>query len=69
MSISFGRSPAAEVGLTVTTTDDRLSRFLEVRAPLASRRLQTLAKLHARGIQTYALVGPFLPTFVMTARC
>jgi DNA repair photolyase len=28
--------PRAEVGMTVTTTDDTLSRFLEVRAPLAS---------------------------------
>jgi DNA repair photolyase len=49
--------PRAEVGLTVTTTDDRLSRFLEVRAPLASRRLRTLAELHAEGIRTYAFAG------------
>jgi len=55
--------PRAEVGLTVTTTDDRLSRFLEVRAPLASRRLRTLAELHAAGIQTYAFLGPLLPRF------
>ena len=55
--------PGAEVGLTVTTTDDRLSRFLEVRAPLASRRLRTLAALHAAGIRTYAFVGPLLPHF------
>jgi DNA repair photolyase len=55
--------PGAEVGLTVTTTDDRLSRFLEVRAPLASRRLRTLAELHAAGIRTYAFVGPLLPHF------
>lgn len=57
------RIPRATVGLTVTTTDDRLSRFLEVRAPLASRRLRTLAELHAEGIQTYAFVGPLLPHF------
>jgi DNA repair photolyase len=57
------RIPRAEVGLTATTTDDRLSRFLEVRAPLASRRLATLARLHAEGIATYAFVGPLLPHF------
>jgi DNA repair photolyase len=57
------RIPRAEVGLTVTTTDDRLSRFLEVRAPLASRRLQALAELRAQDIQTYAFVGPLLPHF------
>ncbi|PYM41762.1 MAG: radical SAM protein, partial [Candidatus Rokuibacteriota bacterium] len=55
--------PRAHVGLTVTTTDDRLSRFLEVRAPLASRRLETLAALNSRGIETYAFVGPLLPHF------
>ena len=55
--------PRAHVGLTVTTTDDRLSRFLEVRAPLASRRLETLAALNSLGIETYAFVGPLLPHF------
>ena len=50
-------------GLTVTTTDDTLSRLLEVRAPLASRRLSTLKELCAAGIQTYAFVGPLLPHF------
>jgi DNA repair photolyase len=57
------RLPRAEVGLTVTTMDDRLSRFLEVRAPLASRHLHTLAELHEASIQTYAFVGPLLPHF------
>jgi DNA repair photolyase len=57
------RIPRAEVGMTVTTTDDTLGRFLEVRAPLASRRLSTLDALHARGIATYAFVGPLLPHF------
>ena len=57
------RIPRADAGLTITTTNDRLSRFLEVRASLASRRLRTLAELHAEGIQTYAFVGPLLPHF------
>jgi len=55
--------PQVEVGMTVTTTDDQLSRFLEVRAPLASRRLHTLQQLHAAGLTTYAFVGPLLPHF------
>jgi DNA repair photolyase len=59
----LAKIPRAHVGLTVTTTDDRLSRFLEQRAPLASRRLETLAALNARGIETYAFVGPLLPHF------
>jgi DNA repair photolyase len=59
----LAKIPRAHVGLTITTTDDRLSRFLELRAPLASRRLETLAALNARGIETYAFVGPLLPHF------
>lgn len=55
--------PQAEIGMTVTTTDDAISRFLEVHAPLASRRLKTLACLNAAGLDTYAFVGPLLPHF------
>ena len=55
--------PNVEVGLTVTTTDDRLSRFLEVRAPSSSRRLSTLSELVKREIHTFAFVGPLLPHF------
>lgn len=55
--------PLAEVGMTVTTTEDRLGRFLEVKAPTSSRRLGTLAELARRGIRTYAFVGPLLPHF------
>jgi DNA repair photolyase len=55
--------PRAEVGMTVTTADDKVSRWLEVRAPLASRRLRTLAELREAGIPTFAFVGPLLPHF------
>jgi DNA repair photolyase len=55
--------PRAEVGMTVTTADDQVSRWLEVRAPLASRRLRTLAELRGAGIPTFAFVGPLLPHF------
>lgn len=55
--------PNVEVGMTVTTTDDKVSRFLELRAPLASRRLDTLRKLTEAGLSTYAFVGPLLPHF------
>lgn len=52
-----------EVGLTVTTTDDDISRWLEVRAPKASARIRTLAELSAAGLPTYAFIGPLLPHF------
>jgi DNA repair photolyase len=49
--------------MTVTTADDKVSRWLEVRAPLASRRLRTLTELREAGIPTFAFVGPLLPHF------
>jgi DNA repair photolyase len=55
--------PRVEVGMTVTTTDDRVSRVLEVRAPSTARRLGALAQLHGAGIPTYAFIGPLLPHF------
>lgn len=52
------------VGFTVTTLDDKVSRFLEVMAPPVSARIQALKKLHTAGIPTYAFVGPILSHFI-----
>ena len=51
----------AEVGLSITTTEDSLSRQLDVAAPLTNARLKTLRRLNEAGIKTYVFVGPFLP--------
>jgi DNA repair photolyase len=51
------------VGFTVTTLDDKVSRFLEVMAPPVSSRIQALKELHESGIPTYAFIGPILPHF------
>jgi len=51
------------VGFTVTTLDDKVSRFLEVMAPTVSSRIQALQELHKAGIPTYAFIGPILPHF------
>ena len=58
------RFPQVTVGLTITTTDDQISRFFEKYAPPASERLKTLKKLNKTGIKTYAFIGPLLPHFV-----
>ncbi len=60
--------PNVEVGLTVTSTEDKISRFLEIHAPSAKRRFDTLAKLNEQGIQTYAFIGPLLPHFRYDAK-
>ena len=57
----FKSLPDAEVGMTITTTDDALSRLMEARAPPASVRLDALRKLTGAGVRTYAFIGPLLP--------
>lgn len=52
------------VGFTVTSLDDKVSRFLEVKAPPVSSRIEALKELYDAGISTYAFIGPILPYFV-----
>jgi DNA repair photolyase len=49
-----------EVGLTVTTDDERVARQFEPRATPVKDRLKALDKIHASGIRTYAFIGPIL---------
>lgn len=51
------------VGFTVTTLDDKVTEFLEDKAPPASARIKAFQKLHEVGVKTYAFVGPLLPYF------
>lgn len=60
----FKRLPRVSVGLTVTSTDDGVSRFFETYAPSSSSRIAALTKLNREGIKTYAFIGPLLPHFV-----
>lgn len=60
----FKKLPRVSVGLTVTSTDDGVSRFFETYAPPSSRRIAALAQLNKEGIKTYAFIGPLLPHFM-----
>ncbi|MBI2414383.1 radical SAM protein [candidate division WWE3 bacterium] len=62
----FKKFPNIEVGLTITSTDDSVSRILEQSAPPASLRLKALKELNQAGIKTYAFIGPLLPHFSAT---
>lgn len=62
----FKKFPNVTVGVTVTSTDDAVGRFLERAAPPASLRIKALKTLHDAGIPTYAFVGPLLPHFAAT---
>jgi DNA repair photolyase len=52
------------VGLTITSTGDPISKFLEINAPPNQERLIALTKLRENGVKTYAFIGPLLPHFV-----
>lgn len=53
-----------EVGLTITSVDDSVSRFFEKLAPNVSQRFEALRVLNDAGIVTYAFVGPLLPNYI-----
>ena len=53
-----------EVGLTITSTDDAISRYFEKNAPPVSARLNALKKLHDAGVETYVFIGHLLPHFI-----
>ncbi|MGD0274001.1 MAG: radical SAM protein [Gaiellaceae bacterium] len=60
----FRELPDFEAGLTVTSGEDEISRWLEVHAPPPRKRLEALRALNEAGIRTYAFVGPLVPHFV-----
>jgi len=60
----FKQLKNVEVGLTVTSTGDSISQYLETYAPPNQERIKALKKLNQAGIKTYAFVGPLLPHFV-----
>ncbi|MCK5562127.1 MAG: radical SAM protein [Thermoplasmata archaeon] len=51
-----------EVTLTITTLDEVLCKILEPNAPPPRSRLKALEKLSNEGLNTYAFIGPLLPT-------
>ena len=53
-------SVRGEVGITITSVDDRFSKITEPGAPLPEKRLEALKKLTESGVDTYALIGPVL---------
>lgn len=64
----FKKLKNIKVGLTVTSTGDPISKYLEKFASPNEKRIEALKKLHQEGIKTYAFVGPFLPHFVFLGR-
>jgi DNA repair photolyase len=52
---------SVELGVTITTLDERVRRVMEPGASPANERLAVLRKAAAAGIRVWAFVGPVLP--------
>lgn len=50
-----------EVGLTITTDNDKIRKLFEPCSSPISERIKALEILHQCGIKTYAFIGPILP--------
>lgn len=50
-----------EVGLTITSIDDKLRRHIEPKSSPVKNRLKALKQMHDEGIRTYAFLGPIFP--------
>lgn len=54
-------SSTVEVGMTVTTGDDKIRRLFEPYAPPIKERISALEELHSAGVRTFAMIAPMLP--------
>lgn len=50
-----------DVGITITTNEEKMRRIFEPGAPPIESRIRTLRRLHDEGVRTYAFIGPILP--------
>ena len=55
------RFKEAEVGITITTDDDKIRQIFEPNAPAIETRIHALKELSENGVETYAFIGPLLP--------
>jgi DNA repair photolyase len=55
------KSNKIEVGLSVTTGDERVRQLFEPAAPSIQERIKALDELHLANIRTFAMIAPMLP--------
>lgn len=52
-----------EIGMTITTLDDKIRGELEPATSSVENRIKALEELHRAGLKTYVFIGPILPFF------
>jgi DNA repair photolyase len=50
-----------EVGFTITTDDEKIKNLFEPNSSTIKQRIETLEKIHSKGIVTFAMIAPILP--------
>ena len=50
-----------QVGLTIATDDEKMTKLFEPNASTVRQRLNALEKIHSKGIKTFVFIGPILP--------
>lgn len=50
-----------EVGMSITTADDRVRALFEPSAPPIAGRIRALDELHRAGLRTFVMIAPMLP--------
>lgn len=50
-----------QVGFTITTDDEKVAKLFESGASCVSDRITALEKIHEKGVNTFAFLGPLLP--------
>jgi len=50
-----------EVGLSITTADERIRQLFEPCAPPIKERIEALGELYLAGIRTFVMIAPMLP--------
>jgi DNA repair photolyase len=57
----FKKAEDLEVGLSITSANDKVRRIFEPKAPPIQERLRSIKSLHQNGIKTYVMIAPILP--------
>jgi DNA repair photolyase len=57
----FEKFEEIEVGMTITTDDEKLAQVFEPGASAVRERIMALERIHTRGIRTFVFIGPLLP--------
>jgi len=60
----FKRFKKIDIGLTITTFDEKIKKIWEPNSPSSDKRLAALKRLKQEGFSTYVFIAPILPYLV-----